>query len=259
MIKSLIESVLMLVKKPVVLVPGIVFILIDFVFRYLVEDQAIETVFKFFEFSTYPVFELQRMPFQLIASYPSEIMFVGLFLGISSVIATMLSVSLANYVFERNKSIIYSIIFSIKSLMKIILLVLFFGLILVFSGIVLWIVSLLALAAGLIGAIILLLVLVFMGFVLLHFVFVPALLGKGLNIKQAFKESWKFSGKNFISVLLLLIAIAIINTVLTQIYIAILNTGLGEETMILIEMIFTLVILTYTNIVFPLFYLNKSK
>ncbi|PJA21451.1 MAG: hypothetical protein COX63_00095, partial [Candidatus Diapherotrites archaeon CG_4_10_14_0_2_um_filter_31_5] len=140
------------------------------------------------------------------------------------------------------------------------LLVLFFGLIFVFSAIVLWIVALFAFAAGFLGAIILLLVIVFMGFVLLHFVFVPALIGKGLNIKKAFKESWNFSGKNFFSVILLLIGIALIDFVLSQIYIIILNTDFGEnELMIIVEMIFTLIILTYTNIVFPLFYLNKSK
>ncbi|PIN99195.1 MAG: hypothetical protein COT90_00700 [Candidatus Diapherotrites archaeon CG10_big_fil_rev_8_21_14_0_10_31_34] len=260
MIKSLIESVLMILKKPVVLLAGIVFILIDFIFRYVVEDQAIETVFSFLNFSNYPLFELQKMPFQLIASYPSELIFVGLFLIISSVISTMMSVSLANYVFEKNKSITSSIMFSVKNLMKIILLVLFFGLIFVFSAIVLWIVALFAFAAGFLGAIILLLVIVFMGFVLLHFVFVPALIGKGLNIKKAFKESWNFSGKNFFSVILLLIGIALIDFVLSQIYIIILNTDFGEnELMIIVEMIFTLIILTYTNIVFPLFYLNKSK
>jgi len=260
MIKSLIDSVLMIVKKPVVLLAGIAFILIDFFFRYLVEDQAIEVVFKFLDFNSYPIFELQKMPFQLIASYPGELLALSLFLIASSVISTMLSVSLANYVFEKKKSIINSIMFSVKSLMKIIGFILFFGLIFIFSGIVLWIVSLLAFAAGLLGAIILFLVLVLMGFVLIHFVFVPALLGKGMKIKQAFQESWKITGKNFFSVLLLLIGIAIINTILNQIYLIILNTSFGEnDLMILVEMLFTLIILTYTNLVFPLFYLNKTK
>jgi len=259
MIKSLIESVLMIVKKPQVLVPGIVFILLDFISRYFLEEQAIEVLFKFFEFTTYPIFNLQKMPFQLIASYPGDLMFLGFVLIISSVIGTMLSVSIANYFFEK-KSIVSSIIYSVKNLIKILIFVLFFGLMLLFSLIVLWIVAFFALATGLIGIIILLLVILLMGFVLVHFAFVPALLGKNLKIKEALKESWNFTAKNFLGVVLLLIGIMLINFILSQIYLMILKTGFGEnELMIFVEMIFSLIILTYSNTVFPLFYLNKSK
>jgi len=260
MIKSLIESLLMIIKKPVVLVAGIVFILIDFAFRYFFEEQSIEVLFKFFEFSTYPVFSIERMPFQLIASYPGDLIFLGMVLIVNSVIGLMLSVSIANYIFEK-KSIISSVIYSFSNIMKIIALVLFFGLILIFSAIVLWIVALFALATGLIGAIILFLVILLMGFVMIHFAFVPALIGKGMKIKEALKESWNFSAKNIFGLILLLIAIALINSVLTQIYIAILNTGTGDDEvlMIFIEFILSLIILTYSNIVFPSYYLNKNK
>ncbi len=260
MIKSLIESLLTIVKKPAVLLAGIVFILINFAFRYFMEEQAIEVLFKFFEFSTYPVFSLEKMPFQLIASYPGDLFFLGAVLILNSVIGLMLSVSIANYIFEK-KSIVSSIIYSFSNIVKILALVLFFGLILVFSVIVLWLVSLFALATGLIGAIILLLVILLMGFVLIHFAFVPALIGKGMKIKEALKESWNFSAKNIFGLILLLIAIALINSVLTQIYIAILNSGIGEDEvlMIFIELILSLIILTYSNIVFPAYYLNKNK
>ena len=259
MIKSLIDSVLMLVKKPAVFVPGIFFLIADFIFRYFTEEQTIEVLFKFLEFSTYPIFNLQRMPFQLIASYPGDLTYLSIALIVSSVIGTMLSVSIANYIFEK-KSIINSIIYSIKNIIKILGLIVFFGLMILFSLIVLWIVSIFAFATGLVGAIILFLVMVLMGFVLLHFLFVPTLLGKGMKIKEALKESWNFSAKNFIKLILLLIGITIINFVLGQIYLAILNTSFGEnDLMIFVEMIFTLIIVSYSNIIFPLFYLNKSK
>jgi len=259
MIKSLVGAVETMARKPLVFVPGIVFILIDFIFRYILEDQAIESSFLFLDFLSVPVFGLQRMPFQMIASYPGEIIFLGLFVAASTVIGTMFSVSVANYVFEK-KSALISVIYSVKSLMKIILFVLFFGLILVFSAIVLWIAMLFALAAGIIGTIIFLLLITLMGFVLVHFVFVPALMGKGMNIKQAFTESWKITGKNFFEVLLLLIGIALIQAGINQAYMILLDSSFGEsDLMILAGMVFSLIGLTYTNIVFPLFYLNKTK
>lgn len=259
MIKSLIESILMPIKKPAVLIPGILFILTDFIFRYLTEESAIEILFNFFEFSSYPVFTLDKMPFYFISSYSGEVIFLALILGISTVIGLMFSVSIANYIFEK-KSIINSVVFAVKNLMKIIGLVLFFGLILLFSAAVLWLVMLFALASGLIGVILLLLVILLMGFVLIHFAFVPALIGKGMKIKQALKESWNFSAKNLMQLILLLIGITIINFVLGQAYLQILNTSFGEtDLMILVEMIFSLIILSYTNIVFPLFYLNTNK
>ncbi len=259
MIKSLTESVLMLIKKPQILIPGIIFLLTDFIFRYLTEESAIETMFKFFEFSSYPVFTLDKMPFYFLSSYSGEAIFLTLILGISSIIGLMFSVSIANYVFEK-KSIINSVVFAVKNLMKITGFVLFFGLILLFSAAVLWIVMLFALAAGLIGITLLLLVILLMGFVLIHFAFVPALLGKGMKIKEAFKESWNFSSKNLMQLILLLIGITIINFILGQVYLQILNTSFGEtDLMILVEMVFSLIILSYTNIVFPLFYLNTNK
>ncbi|MBU2099617.1 hypothetical protein KKB11_00100, partial [Candidatus Micrarchaeota archaeon] len=138
--------------------------------------------------------------------------------------------------------------------------VLFFGLMMLFSVIVLWIVSAFAIAAGIIGMIVLILVILLEGFVLVHFAFVPALLGKGMKIKEALKESWNFTTKQFISVILLLIGIMIINFVLGQVYALIVNSSFGEnDLMVLVEMVFSLIILTYSNIVFPLFYLNKNK
>ncbi len=259
MIKSLTDSVLLLIKKPAILTAGIFFILIDFIFRYFTEEQAFEALFKFLNISTYPIFELQRMPFQLISSFSGELLFLGLFLTASSVISAMFSVSTANYIFEK-KSIIDSIVFSFKNLMTIILFVLFFGLIVVFSGIILWIVFLFALASGLIGAIILVLITVLMGFIFLHFVFVPALLGKGMKIKKAFQESWNITEKNFISVLLLLVALGLAGIVFEQIYLIILTSILGKNSsVILIEMLLSLILAAYANILFPLFYLNKTK
>jgi membrane-anchored glycerophosphoryl diester phosphodiesterase (GDPDase) len=258
MIKSLIESVLTIVKKPVVLVPGMVFILIDFFVRFLFEEQAIETIFKFFEFSAYPVFSLQRMPFQLIASYPQELAFLAFISALNLVIALMISVSIANYIFEK-KSIIQSIIYSIKNLTKIIFLVLFFGLMIVLSLIILWAAFVFALRTGLLGAITLLLVTVLMGFIALHFFFVPALIGKGMKIKQALKESWNFSSKHFIQVTLVLLAIAIISSLINEIYWKTLSYTDSEGSAILIEFASNLITLTYINVLLPLFYLNKSK
>jgi len=259
MITSIINSLLMLVKKPKVFLPALVFLLIDFGFKYIFEEQMIETIFKFLEFTTYPIFNLQRLPFQFIASYPGDILFLGFALIVSSVIGLMISVSIANFIFEK-KSISFSVIYSIKNLGKIIEFTLFFGLILLFSLIVLWIVFFFALSTGIIGTIILLVVIVLMGFVFLHFAFVPALLGKNMKIKEALKESWNFTGKHFIDLILLLIGIMIINFVLSQIYLQILITELGDnELMIFVELIFSLIIISYTNIVFPLFYLNKTN
>ncbi|MFH1664159.1 MAG: hypothetical protein ABH986_05115 [archaeon] len=259
MINSLIESVLIMVKKPKILLPGIIFMLLDFIARYFFEEQSIEVLFKFLEFSSYPVVSLQKMPFQVIAGYPGDLMFLGFVLLISSVIGVMLSVSIANYLIEK-KSVIGSIIFSIKNALKILVLVLFFGLMLLLSGIVLWIAMLFAVEGGILGAIILLLVILLMGFVLVHFAFVLTLIAKKLNIKQALKESWNFSSKHFFELILLLIGVMLINAVLSQIYLIVLNTAFGEnELMVLVEMVFSLIILTYSNAVFPLYYLNKSK
>ncbi|MBU2476843.1 hypothetical protein KKG83_05215 [Candidatus Micrarchaeota archaeon] len=259
MISSLISSVLMLAKKPKILLPGILFVIADFIIRYFTEEQAIEVLFKFFEFSTYPVFNLQRMPFQLIASYPGNLTFLGTLLIVNSVLGIMLSVSIANFLFEK-KSVLSSIMYSVSNIIKILGFVLFFGLMMLFSVIVLWIVSAFAIAAGIIGMIVLILVILLEGFVLVHFAFVPALLGKGMKIKEALKESWNFTTKQFISVILLLIGIMIINFVLGQVYALIVNSSFGEnDLMVLVEMVFSLIILTYSNIVFPLFYLNKNK
>ena len=72
------------------------------------------------------------MPCQLIASYPGDFTFLTGILLINSVIGIMLSVSIANFIFEK-KSIIGSIFYSIQNITKILMFVLFLMLFLFFK------------------------------------------------------------------------------------------------------------------------------
>ncbi len=285
MINSLIEGFRLILEKPKILLPAVLVNLINFLI-------IVITYIAFSEFIVNTVIELKTANTQgfelltyLIKTNPIEM--VSIF--IASLIVVMLNVSLiyfyALYVKEK-KPIRELFSHSLKKWKEILTLIIFS--VLVFSVANMLYALIVSLTEGIttiLTTIILLLVFLFLYFK--FFLFIPVMAINGKKLKEGLIEAWNFSNKHLLALFLLIIAVILVNLIIQGIEIILVDLlldraleivslivvtpSMPEQTALLtlevlnIEnyqiisgLLFSSIAVTYTNLVFPLFYLTKK-
>lgn len=263
LLESIKESFEFCVKKPLVFVPAVILMLVSIALYDLTTNIMTQVLFRLSTVDVIPNVSVFQFPYFMYSIISDQ---VGIWIGIILLMALINVIVLywtVRYVMSaktKTGNIMNALQTALKSIANMIILFIFLAVI----AIALLEVGLffvwLSQYLSFIGVIILFLYMLLIVYLLVHFMLiVPAMAVKQCNTGKALREAWEFGNEHWGGILLMLIFLAVINAVLNTV----LNLAFGVfgagSLMIALSAIFSLFFLTYSNVLFGVYYLKGKE
>jgi amino acid transporter len=262
MISTILRALKLVVLKPMFLLPAIVIGIINGLVLIASQEVLIENLILYLNELLTLRLNFFEIPFHLISVFPMESLTTILLVFIGFMLNFWLLFSyarLAQNYYNKKTGILEAIGYGFKSIGKIFQLNVFFFLISGFFAVIGFILILLSIEIELIGLILLFAFFIFCFYLLAKFWFTPVIMAvENEKLKPALKESWNFSSKHFWGIIFLILIVMVI--VFSANLIA-LTYGLNIESITIyyaLTFIISLIMASFTSIVFPLYYLEKK-
>ena len=263
MIKTLLNSFTILIKKPAMLILAILGSILNIVLITLLGQPIGEMIADILFFGIIPDTGAVAFPLHFIQMYPFG--FVALFVLITSIfiISTLLSFFFSKYIrdtAEKRASKGAAFGYMLGNIVKIIGLFLFFTFVWSVLLFILWIMMLISLGPYALVGIIMLIYMLLLAYLWIKLSFaIPAMAMDQISIREALRKSWEFTGKNLLGVLTLFFFVMIVTGLINNIGISLFNLiYINEYVDVLIFAAFSGLASAYTYAVFPIYYLKKE-
>lgn len=262
MITSFIRSLTLIVSRPFLAVPAI----LSGLFNFAVLGLFMALILQFFQdVLVYGVFfgsPLDSMPLLVYANYASQINILVLTLFCSMVFGFWLAFVYGKYCNDsalKKAKLAKAIGYGFKNFGKIIMLSMVSILLIAFVIAISWFAMLIAMQAGLLGAVIAIVWVLSVLYAGIKIAFVvPAMAVDEIPLKDALKKSWEFTGKSFIKTVLFLLVAGIIGGIISNIGLSL--SGFFPESQdfyaLAIMLFFVIISSAYSNIAFNAYYLS---
>jgi len=260
MLGPLISGLIEFIKRPLIVIPGLVAGIINSSIWYILLLPQLVLIDSLFVLQNIPQVPLIMLPFALFSKYWFWLMFVGINYVISVIVSFWTIFVYSHLMSEKKATIRNSIGYGIKNLGKIIGLSIFFVLLTLFiGGISLLLITLME-TLGIIGIILIFIWFLLVIYTLIKLVFLPFIFAIEKNkIRDALKNTWDFTGKHFFMILLLLGVLQIVMFIITQLTLNVTILFEDELTPILIGGSIPWIGFAYSSIVMSKFYLGRKK
>jgi len=264
MIKAFIDAGMMFVKKPGVLIATLIVGLLELFVLFLVYDDFIAGfLYELLILGKAPQTGLLEYPFHLFLFYPIDLIVISISFFIMLALMFYLVFVLSEMVKGKDENFISAMVKSLVRIGDIIVLTLAAMVAGFLALVVLYITSIIILALGPIGAILLLIApliwVIVMLYLFLKFSFTPYVMGiKDLKLKPAMKEVWKWSGKHLLGIVLALLLATIISSIINSVGIFIGDLIADEFLGFIPIYLFTLLSTSYSMVALSLFYSSSQ-
>jgi len=213
MIDSFGKAFRFLLEKPAVFFAPFIAWIVGAVVLFFVEERMLLGMLDIV-FSQPPITDFTVAPLQFVLGYPLQVgllFIVGLFLFGVELWALF---AVVNFLKEK-KSISASVGFAFNRIPQIILLLVFFLIVFLALGVMLWIGILIMAFNDIIGIICSVVLLLIILYVLLRIAFVPtAMAFEKLNLKEGIKKAASFSNKRLLSIIVFFAILSVINVII---------------------------------------------
>jgi hypothetical protein len=213
LIESMARAVGSSVRKPWLLVPAALLLIITTGLLFLFQEPLVNLLVDALFLENLPEAPLSVFPVLLLAMYPTEFAVVGLLLFVFTFLGVgtgFVYSKLANDSMAGNPSVGRAISATLESRGNILALGVFFFVLALFFGALLWIMLVAAQMYDMVAALFLLAVFALLLYVFVKLAFTVASMAiENLKAKDALVKSWVFTTNRFWRVLLFLVAVAI--------------------------------------------------
>lgn len=261
MINAILKSFGLIARNPLLLLPALLAGIINSIIIELLRQNLVELLADWSSQGFLPVSGIQE-PFYFIALHLNQFLLAGVGLFLVAVVNGITVFAYAEYVREKTQEsagVLKAMINSWKAIPRILILVGFLSIIALMFAV--FFSYSIALSAGLeiLGLILAIIVLLLGLYLAIHFAFSLTVLGfEQMNVKETLKKTWNFSSKNSIQVIIFLALLTIIPIIFVEIGLYISSLIQNEIILTLIPLIITLIVFSFSNLSFALFYNEKS-
>ncbi len=263
MIKTLVNSFTILIKKPAMLILAILASILNMVLITLVGQPIGEMIADVLFFGILPDTGAVAFPLHFVQMYPFGVGALVVLMGYLFIMSTLLSFFFSKYIrdtAEKKASKGAAFGYMLRNIPKIIGLFLFFSFAWGVLLFILWILLLISLGPYALVGIIMLIYMLLLAYLWIKLSFaIPAMAMDGISIREALRKSWEFTGKNLFGILTMFFFIMIITGLINSIGISLINLSyINEYVDALLFAIFSGIASAYTYAAFPLYYLKKE-
>lgn len=262
MIKSLVGALKTLVRNPMLFLPAIAAAIAIVVLSIAFEPVLSELAFQAVVLENIPDGAAYSLPFQFAALYPGgtvALIVLGILVGIVFISTSYWYAVYVKMAQEGRAGIRAACNETMAALKKIMQLMLFVVLMAFFFGALAVGLMLAAAAVPVLGIALIALptIALLYLYIMLAFSVQALAIGSG-TVKEALQQSWAFSSKGFLGVVLFIVVLAIIGQGLAFIGNSIAEASLNEDVGLWAVAAFWVISAAYTGIAMPLYYLGKK-
>lgn len=246
-----------MLSKPKVFVPALVFAAINFAVLLFALDPVFE-LYSEILFNGLPTSSLQELPFFLLQLYPVQIGLTIFWTAVLGGLQVILLFVYARYAVEQ-KSISSAISYGIGKWKDVLAAIAFFAIVLVlgFTGAI--ILSIISVFSSIVSAILFTLYGLFLLWLSIRLILFPAAMAvEDTNLENGLKKAWSVS-KSFWSLVLLLLAIAVIDALIGIVSDTVLGFIAEDLTVSIVIVLFNVVAITYASLAVAYYYIEKSS
>ncbi len=265
LIESIIGSLKALIKKPLVILPAILFALVVFAAGFLLQDALINFIVEVLLLGNLPEGPLLAFPLHIVAMYPIELAAIAFLLLLSIVMwiaSAFFYARIANDTLAEKVSIGAAFSATLENASGIVWLGIFFGVISLFALGITWV--LLALLgtnqlAGIAIAVVLMLLGLLMAYTFIKLSFtVYAMAVEKLKARDALAASYKFTAKRFWNIIVFMFVLSIIYGLIIGIG-DIIDLAIPDENIgSIIFILFWGFGVSFTNLAMAFFYIKNA-
>ena len=265
MIDSIIGAFKTALTKPKLWVPALVVGIVNYAIFLLLFE------FGIWDFMLYALFlglvpqtggAVVGLPFEIYAMYSTGVNAIIALAAVVFVTTVFMQFFYGDYVRQMaggKASFGSAFSYGLSSLKKIFGLFLFFFVITILAGIVMWLAMLFAASAGIVGDIVIVIVGLLMIYIGLKLLFtVTAIAIDRLTLKEGLKKSWEFSNRFLLRIIVLIIVGGSISYLITSVGVEVADLLGIDIVFIVVFIIFWLFAAAFSNLLLPFYYMRKE-
>ncbi|MEW6295896.1 MAG: hypothetical protein AB1467_06460 [Candidatus Diapherotrites archaeon] len=265
MIYSIINSIKLLATKPFYIITALVISIINAVLLFFVQDDLTQFLSGSLLTGNLPSSNITVLPYQVISMYPKQSIELIAVFFLWILLNVMLFFGFAHYSKKLNQKKANagaSFGFMAEKLLEAVKVTVFFFLIGALFATLIWFALVLTISNAILGIIALIILAIILLLVLIEFILTPAVMAaEELKLKEGLKETFAFSSKHSIEILILIIIIGVIDTLINEIIILIEDFSFAQNYWVQngIEIIAALIVTSLAFLILTQFYLTKKK
>lgn len=261
MISSILKSFGLILRNPLLLLPALLAGIANSIIIELLKENLVELLVRWSSQGFLPV-EAIEAPFYFVAINLNLFLIVALGLFLIFIINGVTVFAYAEYIREKqenNAGIFKALINSWKHIPRITMLTLFFSLIALMFAVFFSLSIAISATLDIIGLIFAVIIILLAIYLAIKFAFILTVAGfEQTNVKDSLKKTWNFSAKHSIEIIFFLIILTIITSLLAQVGVYLISLTQNYLVVLLIPIIITLIVSSFSNLAFALYYSSKS-
>jgi len=265
MLYSIINSIKLIATKPFYIITALVISIINAVLLFFVQDDLMQFLSESLLTENLPSSNIAVLPYQVMSMYPNQTMELVAVFFLWLLLNILLFFGYTHYskkLSQKKVSAGESFGFMTEKLFEAVKITVFFFLIGALFATLIWFALVLIILNGILGIIALVILALILLLVLIEFILTPVLMAaKELKLKEGLKETFAFSSKHSIEILILIIIIGVIETLINEIIILIEDFSFAQNYWVQngIEIIAALIVTSLAALILIQFYLTKKK
>ncbi|MDO8537912.1 MAG: hypothetical protein Q7S21_03425 [archaeon] len=262
MISSILKSFGLILRNPLLLLPALLAGIANSIIIELLKENLIELLVRWSSQGFFPVTEIEA-PFYFVAVNLNLFLIVLLGIFFMFIVNGITVFAYAEYIKEKqqnNAGVLKALINSWKKIPRIALITLFFAMIALMLAVFFSLSIAISATLDIIGLIFALIIILLSIYLAIKFAFTLTVMGfEETNVKESLKKTWEFSRKHSIEIIFFLIILSVITALLAQLGVFLLSLTQNEWILILIPIIITLIVSSFSNLAFAIYYSSKQN